>query len=161
MVVDNSNTTSIPLAFVGGLIAALVGAGIWALLTIVTGYEFGFMAVGVGALCGFGVILFSKGQRGIPLQLIAVVLSLVGIFVGKYVAFSHFLKATVAEEYGAEIAVEVSALSLDVLSIFIGNIGDFLSPYDLLWVVFAVGAAWKIPKARTLDQTQSKVRDSR
>lgn len=54
----NDNT---PLAVVAGLLAALVGAAAWAAITVATNFQIGFMAIGVGLLCGFAVAKFGKG----------------------------------------------------------------------------------------------------
>jgi len=42
---DNQNLS---LGVGGGIAAAVVGAIIWAIITVVTGYQIGWMAVGVG-----------------------------------------------------------------------------------------------------------------
>jgi hypothetical protein len=49
------------LAVIAGGAAALLGAAVWAVVTILTGYQIGFMAVGVGYLVGFAVKIFGKG----------------------------------------------------------------------------------------------------
>jgi len=46
---------------IGGLVAALIGAAIWAGVTVVTEYQIGWMAVGVGFLCGYAVRMMGKG----------------------------------------------------------------------------------------------------
>ncbi len=50
-----------PLAAVAGLLAAIVGALIWAVVTVLTNYQIGWMAVGVGFLVGGVVRLFGRG----------------------------------------------------------------------------------------------------
>jgi hypothetical protein len=52
---------SLPRGLVAGLAAAAVGAGAWALITVVTNYQIGWMAVGVGFLVGWAVRLAGKG----------------------------------------------------------------------------------------------------
>ena len=52
---------SFPKALVFGLLAALVGAVCWATVTVLTGYQIGWMAVGVGFLVGLAVRLGGKG----------------------------------------------------------------------------------------------------
>jgi len=46
---------AIGLASVGGMIAALIGGAVWAGLVIVSGYEVGYVAWGIGVLSGFAV----------------------------------------------------------------------------------------------------------
>ena len=58
---DIEGNQNIQLAVIGGIIAAAVGAAIWAVVTVVTGYQIGWMAVGVGFIVGFAVRIFGKG----------------------------------------------------------------------------------------------------
>ncbi|OGP52837.1 MAG: hypothetical protein A2Y65_07955 [Deltaproteobacteria bacterium RBG_13_52_11] len=133
-------------ALLGGVLAAVVGGVIWGLIVIVTNYEIGFMALGIGGLCGFAVLLFSKGKRGLPLQVIAVFSSILGIFVGKYFFFFHYLKETLAKEYGVAVASNLSIFSQEVIQFFLDHIELTLSGFDILWVILAVITAWRIPK---------------
>ena len=87
-----------------------------------------------------------KGKTGLPLQLIAVVSSILGIVIGKYFTFFHFFKGALAEEHGAEAVADMSLLSIGVLVFFIENLGLLFGGYDLLWVGLAVITAWRIPK---------------
>ncbi len=69
----------IPLSL-SGLIAGLLGAIVWIAIAMVTGYEIGVFAIGVGALAGLGVRIPKRGttrgsQAGVAL--LACVLSLV------------------------------------------------------------------------------------
>ncbi len=147
---ENVTSKHLPVALAGGLIAALVSGFVWGLVSIYTGYEIGFLAIGVGLLCGFAVVFASGGRRGVVLQAAAVAFSLVGILVGKYVAFAHFLTQAVAEEYGAEVAAQFSAFSPEVVGFFFSDFVGMLQPFDLLWVFLAFGAAWKMPAGRGL-----------
>ena len=139
------DSSILPALFGGGL-ATVVGGVIWGLIVIATGYVIGFMAWGIGLLSGFAVVLFSKGRRGTPLQIIAVLSSVLGIAVGKYVTFFHFFKEAILKKYGAEIASNVSIFSEEVIYIFIDGIGSMVSGFDILWVILAVITAWRIPK---------------
>src|SRR5687768_15131522 len=48
-------------AIIGGLAAAMVGAVIWAVITVSTKYQIGYMAIGVGLLVAFSVRYFGGG----------------------------------------------------------------------------------------------------
>jgi hypothetical protein len=50
-----------PMALVAGAAAALIGGIVWAVVTIATKYQIGWMAVGVGFLVGYAVQRFGKG----------------------------------------------------------------------------------------------------
>src|SRR2546427_8061086 len=54
---------NLPMGFMAGLVAAAVGAGLWALVTIITGLQIGWMAVGVGFLVGWAVRVAGKGTH--------------------------------------------------------------------------------------------------
>jgi hypothetical protein len=143
---EQLTSASILPALVGGVLAAIVCGVIWGLIVIATGYEIGYMAWGVGLAVGFCVVLFSKGKKGVPLQVIAVVSSILGVIIGKYLTFFHYLKEMIAEEYGPEAASKISVLSGDVIQFFLENIVSMSHPLDLLWVFLAVATAWRIPK---------------
>lgn len=131
---------------VGGVLAALIGGGVWAAIVVLTDYEIGFIAWGIGALCGFAVVWFAKGRKGPPLQIVAVATSVFGIAVGKYLTFYYFLREAVLTEYSEEELEGFSVISTEVMQYFIESAPELLSGYDILWVVFAVITAWRIPQ---------------
>ncbi len=133
------------VALVAAGMAALVGGALWGLIVIWTDYEIGYMATGIGLLTGFAVVFFS-GKRGFTFQTIAVVAALAGITIGKYVAFYAIFKELVAEEFGAAAASYVTLFSVELIQIFIEAIPEIVSPYDILWIILAVIAAWSVPK---------------
>ena len=142
---EKLSTASIVIAVAGGGVAAIIGGIIWGLIVIATDYEIGYMATGIGLLTGFAVVFFS-GKKGLVLQIIAVVSALVGIVIGKYITFYAILKDYVATEYGAAAAQEVSILSAELIDFFFESIGALASPYDILWIILAIVAAWRIPR---------------
>lgn len=135
----------IPAIF-GGCIAAIVGGAIWGAIVIVTKYAIGFMAVGVGFLAGYGVVLFARGKRGIVLQIIAVLSSVLGIVVGHYFIFYYYLREGLVKEYGEAIKLGLSMFSVDTVQYFLENIISTMDGYDVLWFVLAIITAWKVPK---------------
>ena len=76
--------------FVAGGVAALVGAGAWALVTILTGYQIGFMAIGVGFLVGLSVQFAGKGIDKI-FGVMGAALALIGCLLGNYFTAVHFV----------------------------------------------------------------------
>ena len=136
---------SILVAFGAGLVAAIVGGVIWGLIVLLTDYEIGFMAIGIGMLSGYAVLFFTQ-KKGLPLQLIAVISSLAGIVVGKYFTFYSIVKDILIDEYGPA-AEGISILSGEMMRLFSMSILEIASPYDILWIILAVVAAWRIPRA--------------
>lgn len=139
--------TAIAAALVGAVGASIVGGLLWGLIVIVTHYEIGFMAWGVGLLAGFAVAILARGRRGTPLQAIAVLSSILGIVVGKYVIFFHLVRQEVIKQYGAEtVARMVSPLSIKAIQIFIDALPSLASGFDAIWIGLAVLTAWRIPQ---------------
>jgi len=77
---DNQN---LGMGVVGGVLGALVGSVLWALVTYATDWQIGFMAIGVGFLVGWGV---SKLGQGVDKSFgyVGAVLSLLGCLFGNY-----------------------------------------------------------------------------
>jgi hypothetical protein len=76
---------NLPLGFMAGLLAAGVGAGLWALITIVVGFQIGWMAVGVGFLVGWAVRMAGKGRHS-AFGIMGAFLALGGCAVGNLLA---------------------------------------------------------------------------
>ncbi len=135
------------VGLLGGAVAAVLGGVAWGLVVTRINFEIGYMAWGLGWLAGFSVVLFARGKKGTALQLIAVVASVAGITVGKYIMFAEAMRQVVLERLGAETAARVTVLSATVLKFFVNSLPKLLSPYDALWIVLAVLTAWRIPKS--------------
>jgi hypothetical protein len=143
---EQVRAASLMPAMLGAGAAALVGGALWALIVVGTGYVIGYMAWGVGLLAGFAVVYSAGGRRGVPLQVLAVGASLLGITLGKYLTFYYFLKQAIANRQGAEIAARIPIVSKGLILVFVDALPKMLSPFDLLWVVLAVLTAWRIPR---------------
>ncbi|MEJ2760864.1 MAG: hypothetical protein P8126_04830 [Gammaproteobacteria bacterium] len=139
-------TDILPLAVIGGVLAAVIGGAVWGEIVIYTGYEVGFVAWAIGLLSGAAIVFFARGRKGTPLQALAVVSSIAGIVIGKYVAFYHFLGIAIAKKYGEMAAAKLSILSGDVVNYFVHHVSSMLGGYDLIWVALAVITAWRIPE---------------
>lgn len=142
---------SIVGALAGGLVAAVGGGIAWGLIVKATGYEIGYMATGIGLLTGFAVVFFS-GKKGQVLQLIAVLSALIGIGMGKYTAFYYVLNEFVTIEYGEAAAGLVNIFSSEVFTLFFQSLTEMASFYDVLWILLAIVAAWRIPRGLGIRQ---------
>ena len=80
---------------IGAAVGALIGAAIWAGISIVTGYEVGIVAWGLGGLVGFGAVML-KGE-GLALGGLCAVLTLMSIFGGKMIATDWQIENEVGE----------------------------------------------------------------
>lgn len=80
---------SLTIASGAGLVAALIGAVAWAVITITTEYQIGFMAIGLGLLVGFAVRL-GKGVDKV-FGVIGGVLALFGCLLGNFLTIVGFV----------------------------------------------------------------------
>jgi hypothetical protein len=128
-------------AILGGLLAAVLCGTGWGLLAKMTDKEYGYGAIAVGLLCGGAVLLFTRGKKGLPLQIVAAACSLLGIFIGKYSLFFMLVKDDLAQQYGDKAPV-LNPVSIKVFSVFMSYINKLVTGYDILWVVLAVFSAW-------------------
>jgi hypothetical protein len=87
---DLSPEKKLLLGGFAGLAAAIVGAIIWAAVTVTSNYQIGWMALGVGALVGFAVRI---GNGGKAFCVLGAFLALFGCVLGNYLSLIAFASA--------------------------------------------------------------------
>jgi hypothetical protein len=128
-------------AALAGLAAAIAGGVVWGLIVRWTDYEIGFAAWGIGFIVGTAVVFGAQGRRGMPLQVIAVVLALAGIVLGKYLAF-----VWIGQDELDKAGLSLPLFSTDTMRLFWDLRSDIWSFWDLLWAGLAVVTAFRIPQ---------------
>jgi hypothetical protein len=83
---------SLGMGVLAGGAAAVVGAGLWAVVTVLTGYQIGWMAVGVGVLVGIAMRKFGKGIDR-TFGIAGAGLALLGCVLGNLLAVCGFVSA--------------------------------------------------------------------
>lgn len=121
---------NLPMALVGGLVAAIVGATSWAVITMVTGFQIGFMAVGVGFVVGYTVKYFGQGIDKI-FGALGAVLALIGCLLGNFLTLLGM--AADQEGFGYIEILQVVDYSL-VPAVMI----ESFSPMDLVFYAIAI-----------------------
>lgn len=121
----------------GGAAAAVIGAGIWALITITTKYQIGWMAIGVGFLVGFGVRLLGKGVSK-SFGIVGAIFALIGCLLGNLMSACGFISA----EYSVSF-MRVLSDSLQQPSVAIQILKAAFHPMDILFYVIAVYEGYK------------------
>ena len=121
------------LTLLAGLAAAIAGGVAWGLIAKWTDYEVGIVAWGIGFVTGWAIERTSAGRRSAELQVFAIAAALLGILVGKYLAFA-FVEQKLGQPYGV--------LSQDMLTYFRENLSVVFGLYDVVWTGLAVGTAW-------------------
>jgi hypothetical protein len=130
---------AIALAAVAGIATGIVGGIAWGLIVKLSDYEIGIVAWGIGFVVGTAVLVAAGRRKGLPLQLVAVVGALVGILVGKYLAY-----AMVIQELASEQGVDVGLLSSQMRELFRDDLDSVFGWFDLLWAGLAVFTAWRL-----------------
>ncbi|MCX5691661.1 MAG: hypothetical protein NTV94_18025 [Planctomycetota bacterium] len=72
------------MATIGGVVAGVIGAALWAGVAYGLDREMGILAWGLGALVGAGVAAGAKGEVGLHTGILAAVLSIAAICAGKF-----------------------------------------------------------------------------
>ncbi len=93
-------------AAVGGLIGGLIGAAVWAAIVFFTGYEVGYVAWGVGLAVGFGVVQGSGGALDMSTAVLAVVITVASLALGKYAATHFWVEQSIEEINNEPMPVE-------------------------------------------------------
>lgn len=104
---DEQNLVAGSLA---GLAAAVVGAAIWAGITVATEYQIGWMAVGVGFVVGIAVRTLGKGIDQV-FGIIGAVMAFIGCALGNVFTIAYFI----AMQTGAPLADVLTQLDVDML----------------------------------------------
>ena len=129
---ENQNLS---MGILGGFIAALAGASVWAIITAITEYQIGFMAIGVGFLVGYAVRYMGQGVDQVY-GYIGGGLSLVGCLLGNVLTACIFY----AEAESIPFMDVVGALDF---SIAFEILVDTFSFMDILFYGIAVYYGYK------------------
>jgi hypothetical protein len=124
------------LAIIAGAVACLVGAGAWAAITVATGHQIGYMAIGVAFLVGVAVRAMGKGVDT-AFGLIGSAFSLLGCALGNLLAVT----AIVAAQHGVPLLQVLPRLNLTTASRLMVA---FFSPMDLLFYGLAVYVGYRV-----------------
>jgi hypothetical protein len=126
---------NLPQALLAGAAAASASAVLWGVITALTGYQIGFMAVGVGVAVGFAVRAAGHGVDT-SFRVLASILAVIGCAAGNLLAGCAFFAA--ANEVGVERVLQ--ALDLDMAA---NLMQAMFSPMDVLFYGLAILEAWR------------------
>lgn len=123
------------LAILGGLVAALIGAAIWAVVTVSTGYQIGWMAVGIGFLVGYAVRYLGRGSSP-AFGVVGAVLAVLGCAVGNLFSGIGFIAGEAGLDFISTALQFNYAASFELL-------GDMFAPMDILFYGIALYEGYK------------------
>ncbi len=143
---DNQNLS---LGILGGMGAAAIGAIIWAVITALTNFQIGWMAVGVGFLVGIGVRSLGKGINT-SFGIVGAILSLVGCLAGNLLTVCILI----SRQEGIELFNLLTRLNPAVV---VELIKATFNPMDLLFYGIAVYEGYRFSFRRVSDDELSKL----
>lgn len=86
-------------AIVWGLGFSLLSAVLWFAVVILTGFQFGIVAIGVGYLVGYGVYQGSHHRMNLSIRIISMVLALISLVIAEFLIANHFIYKSLVEDY--------------------------------------------------------------
>lgn len=126
---------NLPLGILAGLGAAFVGALLWAVITVLTKYQIGYMAVAIGFAVGFSVRIFGKGVD-IIFGIVGALLALLGCLTGNFFSQIGFAAQENAVSY-FEVLTWISPSEIPQILI------DSFSFMDILFYGLAIYEGFK------------------
>jgi hypothetical protein len=134
------------LAVLAGLAAAAAGTLVWYGVVVITNYQLGFIAVGVGWLVAMAVVFGSGRKRGDALQAISVAITLVALVMSEYLIVRYALTEFLIEQGFTEIPLFLPLGAM--LELVVKSIQENL--FTLIFWAIALWAAWSTPARRHL-----------
>ncbi len=115
---DNTLTTSDTLTskiLIVAAISAFLGALVWKVIVVATGYEVGLIAWGIGGVVGFAAVM--SGARGESAGMICSVFVLLAIVGGKYWAIS-----SLQNDWGSKLESSTEAQTEEFRQVYFDNL---------------------------------------
>ena len=130
-----NNLKRLPLAILSGLGACLIGAIIWSIITVLTGYQIGYMSIGVGFLVGFAVKLIGRGNH-IAFGIVGGVFALLGCILGNYFSLISFTATDLHLGF-------FETLTMFSPEIIVKSMIEAFAPMDILFYLIAIYQGFK------------------
>ena len=134
------------LAVLAGLAAAAAGTLIWYGVVVITNYQVGFIAVGVGWLVAMAVVFGAGRKRGPALQAISVAITLVALIFSEWLILRYVFIQALAEQGFTEVALFWPLGAM--LELVVTSIQENL--FTLIFWAIALWAAFSTPARRHL-----------
>ena len=134
-VADAPASGNLALAGVAGLVAALVGAVLWAFLASATHLKIGYAAVGVGYLVGLAMRAAGKGRSPV-FGYVGAALALFGCVVGDILSDCSVLATQISKPLTEVLGLLTPASAFDLLQ-------AGFQPLDALFYILAAMAGYR------------------
>ncbi len=145
---EETKDPNITGALLLGTLAAVVAGIVWFAISVLTGYQVGYVAIGVGFLIGYAVIFGSGKKRGAVLQMISALITAVTLFSSQYAISIYYLRQYLLANKEKILGyngqwVFLSPFSREILS-------SMVSPMGLLICAIGIYFAYSLPKSRSI-----------
>jgi len=140
---------NLPMAIVGGLLAAMVGAMIWAAITVAANFQIGWMAVGVGVLVGGAVRMMGHGLER-RYGYLGAVMSIFGCLLGNFLSVCMI----VAQQEGLSPGVVLTHINPTTIPDLM--IATF-HPMDVLFYIIAVCEGYHFSFRKITDSEANRI----
>lgn len=146
LIAEREAAQSLPFAILGGLMASIVGAVLWAAITAATEYQIGFMAIGVGILVGYAVNFFGKGMTT-TFAIAGAVFALFGCLLGNLLTVV-FMASQMEDSSALGVVAAFATSPLLVVEMM----KKTFSPNDLLFYAIAVYEGYRFSMRPLTDE---------
>lgn len=134
------------LPVLGAIIGGLIGAGIWAFISYQFNVEIGWIAIGVGALCGIGAAIGSNGEGGALTGGMAALVAMASIAAGKYAAVTWAVEDAFGDDFFSPLALHEIDDDMVMTSIADNIARDYIDAGEsLVWpdpTIYMMAANW-------------------
>jgi hypothetical protein len=133
-------TENLALGTAAGVAAMLVGTAVWVGVTVGTGYQIGYLAVGVGFLVGISMRWAGRGESQ-TFSVVAAGLALLGCALGNLFTACQIIASMSGVSFGEVVGgLDASGIQELMTATF--------SPMDILFYGLALWAGWKYSVVR-------------
>lgn len=145
---EETQNPNMAMAMVLGGMAAIIAGVAWYYLSVLTGYQIGYVAIGVGFIIGRAVIWGSGKKRGSSLQIMGAVITILTLLVSQYFTVLYYGRKYLLEHkteypgYNGQMFF-VSPFAPDFMQ-------SMFSPMGLLIWGIGIYFAYSLPKARSI-----------
>jgi len=136
LILELRGAQNFPLAVVSGCVAGVVSAILWAVISVSTGYQVGWVAIGVGFLVGFAIKYTGKGVEK-RFGILGAITAGAAVFVGQVLMVYGFL----AQEAEVGFFAVFGEVSLDDA---VAILKQSMNGIDLLFYGIAIWEGYKL-----------------
>jgi len=119
---------SLILGMLAGVIAALIGAGLWMAFKVATGWDVGYLAFGIGAFVGFAIRAAGNGSSFI-FGVAGAVLTFLSCVTGEFLARVQLATTPQHDFYGVLTHIDPIEMVNSMVT----------QTQAMMWVIFAIG----------------------